>query len=217
MRFLQTRRAEKITAYLLIIYYTVGLAGLSLPSARERFTELMPLTLIISTLILLFFHRKWKRYDAPVLIIIAAGGFLVEAVGVLSGNIFGAYWYGETLGVKLFDTPLIIGVNWMMLTYCTYSIMENTRLFWPLKAIAAAILMLSYDLVLEPVAIRTGMWYWESGSVPLQNYQAWFIISLIFLTLMHIAGVRTGNRIAPWIFGVQFVFLICLNITLRLF
>ncbi len=217
MKSIKTRRAEKITGYLIIIYYTVGLVGLSLPSTRDTFIGLMPLTLVISTLVLLFFHRKWRRPDVPVLLLIAAGGFLVEVAGVLSGNIFGAYWYGETLGPVFLETPLLIGVNWMMLTYCTYSIMENTRLFWPLKAFAAAVLMLSYDLVLEPVAIRTGMWYWEGGSVPLQNYQAWFVISLVFLAVMHIAGIKTGNRVAQWLFGVQFIFFIMLNLTLRLF
>ena len=49
-------------------------------------------------------------------------GFVVEVVGVQTGLIFGSYSYGATLGVKLFDTPLLIGLNWIFVSYSSYSI-----------------------------------------------------------------------------------------------
>ena len=210
-------RTARIAGYFFVIYYIVGVVGLSLPSTRDTFTGLMPLSLLLSTAILLFFHRKWRSTDAVILLFIAIIGYLIEVLGVYTGHIFGVYEYGDTLGFKLFGTPLIIGLNWMMLVYCTYAIMEDTRLFWPLKALTAAVLMVAYDVVMEPVAIRLDMWSWPPNNiVPMQNYQAWFIISMVFLAAMHLAKVKTRNRVAPWLFGVQFAFFLVLNFTLRI-
>ncbi len=214
-------KTVRVAGYFFVVYYLVGFVGLSLPVSREVFTGLMPLSLLLSTAILLFFHRTWRSADAIVLIFIAITGYLIEVLGVLTGHVFGAYWYGSALGLQAFNTPLIIGINWMMLVYCVFAIMERIRLFWPLKAIAATILLVAYDVVMEPVAMRLDMWNWETWHwehvlAPMQNYQAWFIISLVFLATMHLAKIKTGNRVAPWLFGVQFAFFLALNVTLRL-
>ncbi len=209
-------RTARFAGYFFVLYYLVGFVGLSLPSTRAFFIGLMPLSLLLSAAILLFFHRKWHSTDAIVLLFIAITGYLIEVLGVLTGHVFGTYWYGSALGLKAFNTPLIIGLNWLMLTYCVYAVMEETRLFWPLKALAAGVLMVVFDFVMEPVAMRLDMWHWQGGVVPIQNYQAWLIISLVFLAAMHLARIKTGNRVAPWLFGVMLVFFLALNITLRL-
>lgn len=209
-------KAYKLAGYFFVLYYTVGVAGLSLPASRELFITLMPLSLLLSTAILLFFHAKWRKLDLLLFFFIALAGYLVEVLGVQTGHVFGEYKYGRALGFQLFDTPLLIGLNWLMLTYCVFAIMESTKLFWPLKALTASALMVIYDVVMEPVAIRLDMWSWGGGEIPLQNYQAWFIISLVFLSAMHLAKVKTRNMVAPWLFGTQFVFFLLLNATLRL-
>lgn len=210
-------RAARWAGYFFVIYYLVGLIGLTLPSTRSMFTDLMPLSILLSTAILMVFHHRWRSPEAVVLLFIVITGYLIEVLGVMTGHVFGNYSYGDVLGVRVFSTPLIIGVNWMMLIYSVYTIMESARLFWPLKALTAAVLMVTYDFVMEPVAIRLGMWHWYGGEIPLQNYQAWFIISLVFLSAMHLAKVNTGNRVGPWLFGVQFFFFLALNILLRIF
>ncbi len=206
-----------LAGYFFVLYYTVGVVGLSLPATRELFITLMPLSLLLSSAILLFFHKKWRAVDVPLFFFIALAGYLVEVLGVHTGQVFGSYSYGRALGFQLFDTPLLIGLNWLMLTYCVFAIMEDTKLFWPLRALTASALMVIYDVVMEPVAIKLDMWSWGGGAIPLQNYQAWFIISLVFLSALHLAKVKTGNKVAPWLFGTQFVFFLLLNATLRIF
>ncbi len=217
MSNLKKNRTARWVGYIFVIYYLVGLVGLTIPSTRPLFTDLMPLTILLSTAILLFFHQRWRSTEAVVLLFIALTGYLIEVLGVMTGHIFGSYSYGEALGIKAFGTPLIIGINWMMLVYCVYAIMENTKLFWPLKALTAAVLMVTYDFVMEPAAIRLDMWHWTGSEIPMQNYQAWFIISLVFLSAMHLSKVKTANRVAPWLFGVQVFFFLALNILLRIF
>ncbi len=217
MSYFSTRKGSNWAGYFFIIYYLVGLLGLTMPGTRDTFISLMPLSILLSTAILFLFHKKWRAVDGVILLFIAITGYLVEVLGVLTGHVFGSYSYGDTLGIQAFNTPLIIGLNWMMLAYCAFSILEPARLFWPLKALLAALLMVVYDVVMEPVAMRLDMWNWAEGVVPMQNYQAWFIISLIFLGAMHLAKIKTYNRVAGWLFGVQFFFFLLLNISTRIF
>lgn len=39
-------------------------------------------------------------------------GFAVEALGVTTGVIFGAYHYTDRMGPRLHEVPLVIGINW---------------------------------------------------------------------------------------------------------
>ncbi len=217
MSYFSTRKRSNWAGYFFIIYYLVGLIGLTMPTTRDTFTSLMPLSILLSTAILFLFHKKWRAVDGVILLFIAITGYLVEVLGVLTGHVFGSYFYGDALGIQAFNTPLIIGINWMMLVYCAFSILEPARLFWPLKVLLAALLMVVYDVVMEPVAMKLDMWNWAEGVVPMQNYQAWFIISLIFLGSMHLAKVKTHNGLAGWLFGVQFFFFLLLNISTRIF
>lgn len=86
--------------------------------------------------------------------IIAASGYLIELIGIITGLIFGEYAYGSGLGLKLFDVPLIIGLNWAILVFATAALTQ--QFLWPtwLKATLAATLMVAYDFFLEPVAIN---------------------------------------------------------------
>ncbi len=81
--------------------------------------------------------------------------------------------------------PLIIGVNWFILSYGIISLL-NTQIknyHYLLKSAIAALMMTSIDVLIEPFAIRYGLWVWESTSVPLANYLAWFVISFCLFLL----------------------------------
>ena len=215
MTFLQTIRSSKTIGKFFILYYGVGLVGLSLPATRDLFIRLMPWSILGSTVLLLMFHQKWTFSHIGVIALIALAGFFVEVAGVLTGLIFGTYSYQHALGHQVFDTPLMIGVNWAMLIYCVHAIFEEVNIPGILKIIAGALLMVGYDYILEPVAIRLSMWSWGGESIPLQNYIAWFVISLVFLTTMRLSKIKTANPLGPWLFWVQAAFFLLLNFSLR--
>ena len=202
--------------FLLLVYYSVGFTGLSMPSSRELFIRLMPFSILLSMGLLLLFHHPWSPRQLAVFTAIAFAGFLVEAAGVLTGEIFGQYQYYHALGPKLLDTPLLIGINWLMLVYCVFFIFRMQLQWPPFWAIAAAAsLMVVYDLVMEPVAAALSMWSWKAENIPLQNYFAWFVISAVFLLGIHISGIRFQNKLAPWLFGIQLLFFLSLNLYFR--
>jgi bisanhydrobacterioruberin hydratase len=212
MQLIQTIRSRNLVP-IMILYYAVGAAGLIIPVTRGLFLVLTPVSLLMSFILLYLFHERFSARFWLTSAVIFLAGFLVEMAGVKTGWIFGGYTYGDTLGPGLFQTPLMIGINWLMLVYCSNYIAGKFVEPIYFRAIVAAALMVVYDFALEPVAMRLDMWNWEGGIVPLQNYIAWFFVALL---LNYLAGYMqlTGgkNKLALPLFFIQLVFFIVLDI-----
>jgi putative membrane protein len=106
-------------------------------------------------------------------------GFITEALGVNFGLIFGSYAYGENLGYKVFGVPLMICVNWALLTAVTADVAKYISKNKILTAAIGAILMTVLDLILEVSAPRFDFWEFEGGVVPLQNYLGWVVTAFV--------------------------------------
>lgn len=202
--------------FILCVLYAVGIAGISIETTRPFFNWLTPSFLLLNCGALLLFH-PWRHpvQAAAAFAGVWAVGFGVEALGVNTGFPFGEYWYGDVLGRKLFSAPLLIGVNWLLLSYASLSF---TRLLYKgaLAIPLAAFLMTIMDVLIEPVAIELGYWTWQDGMPPRQNYQAWFVVS--HLTVLLIAALEDAreNKLAAPLLILQAVFFLSLNIVFRL-
>jgi len=195
----------------LIVYFTVGVVGLILPLTRPLFTSLIPTSLLLSSLFLIIYHGPTGIKFWLTMAGVMAAGYLVELVGVNTGILFGSYTYGETLGPSIGHTPLIMGLNWWMLLYCTSRIVAGFSDSLYFRSIMAATLMVIYDIPLEPYAVYFDMWDW-GGPVPLQNYLAWFVISLVLHMILYRWKLMEGpNKVARPLFFIQMVFFLILN------
>ncbi len=204
------------TVAVIAFYYTVGIVGLSFPKSQPLFQALVPFTLLCSLYFLWLFQENlsMKVYLTGLAIFIL--GFAVEVAGVNTGVIFGEYEYGRTLGIKLWNTPLMIGVNWLLLIFSCRALTELfLRNRW-LRIVTASLLMVIYDIVLEPVAIRLDMWNWYGEHVPMQNYFAWFVVSLALFFILELFVKQVRNKIAPALFIIQIAFFLVLNIVFNL-
>jgi putative membrane protein len=146
--------------------------------------------------------------------------FLLEYVGVNSGLIFGHYTYGNALGPKLGSTPLMIGINWVIVVYSSLQLVQtiSTKLKVKLNALTgaglAALAMVALDLLIEPLAPKLDFWEFNNLQVPLQNYTAWFFFGFIFCYWLIKAGVLKNNPMGWRVYLVQFVFFLILNLSL---
>ncbi|MEX2369383.1 MAG: carotenoid biosynthesis protein [Bacteroidales bacterium] len=196
----------------LVIFYSVGVAGMIIPQTRELFKAMVPLNLLLNVLLLLIYHGRLDLRFAWKVLLIYSAGFVVEIAGVNTGLVFGSYTYGPTLGPTLFHTPLIIGVNWLMLVYSSLVITSRFIEQRYFRVIVAAVLMVVYDFALEPAAIELDMWDW-GGAVSMQNYIAWLMISLVLVWFAdRNEMVNRQNKIAAPLFFVQLGFFILLDI-----
>ena len=199
------QHGENMAIGLIAFVHLVGVVGMLSP-LREFFQTLTPYNLIFSALVIGMVEKERTQSLLWVLLGSFVAGYLVEVAGVATGSIFGEYSYGETLGFKLFDVPLVIGLNWALLVFCTGNITSRLPINNSLKAAAAAALMTGLDFLIEPVAIALDFWSWESVAVPIQNYIAWFLIASVMLRAFHAINRTSVNRVAVGVFVVQVVF-----------
>jgi uncharacterized membrane protein len=196
----------------LIICYAVTVGGLAYPGTRDLFTGAIPFILIVSVVLLFWYHGKFTRQALLAGILIFLAGFLVEAAGVSAGIPFGEYHFGTALGPRVLHTPLLTGINWLFLVYCCAVIAG--RFVEPLyfRSLVAGAMIVVYDFALEPSATWLGMWHWDGGAVPLQNYLARFVLAV---ALTYLAGAMrlpdTKNKLAGPLFFIQLAFFIVLD------
>lgn len=203
----------KYSTWFLILFYLVGVIGFVLPQTHTFFKSLTPFALLMSAGFLAWFHRpQFSAKTGFVFALIFLFSFLAEMVGVQTGAIFGHYIYGNSLGLKILETPLIIGLNWLMLIYCTKIIADYITDNEIIKPFTAALLMVGYDLILEQAAPMLDMWSWESGKVPIQNYIAWYLFAFFFHLMIRKAKIQFKNPLALPVFIIQFLFFVTLII-----
>jgi uncharacterized membrane protein len=198
--------SHSFSIFLLLVVYVVGILGFTGIIPYANFHLLTPFNLMFSLLVLFWKHPKWDKASFFFFIIIYLLGYLVEFVGVKTQLIFGAYWYGNTLGIKLFDIPLMIGINWVMLVYCTGVIAIIIPIPKYLLAIIAALLMVFLDFLIEPFAIKYDLWQWKNNNIPFQNYVAWFITSFLMQVFFLYSTVGKQNNTAIALFILQVLF-----------
>lgn len=212
--FLQLNKKYVIGFF--VLFYTVGFGGTVFSFTHSFFLKLFPWAIMLSFQAVLSFHDSRFDFKTLLLVLISAiSGFFIEVAGINSHFIFGSYTYGETLGIKLFDTPLMIGINWAMLVFATGSIVEPLSVHVFIKVLLASALMVLYDFVIEFIAPTLGLWSFDGGTVPLKNYIAWFIIAVVLHSIYKILHVKTRSTIAFSVLACQAVFFILLIIFLR--
>jgi putative membrane protein len=164
---------------LLVITHAVGVMGLNNNLYHHFFESIASVNLLFSFLMVIIFDT----YSGAGLLWFSVFGFVLgmgaEVTGVNTGLPFGVYYYTPSFGWHVLGVPVIIGINWVLLSYITGVVVSrHLKAGWQ-KIMAAAALMVAIDLLLEDFAIRHNLWVWQNGTPPLQNYVAWFMIALI--------------------------------------
>jgi len=159
----------------------------------------------VSLSILLAKHPTNSRLPLYSVIVFSAG-FLIEVLGVATGFPFGTYYYGDTLGWALWNVPLVMGVNWLMLTMA-FGIICNHFFSKPLlKVLLASAGMVLLDGLIEPIAIKLDYWVWPNQEVPIQNYLAWFAAAFLFQVLFQKWFSEDKNYVAIYLIISQITY-----------
>lgn len=206
-------KKNTICCILIVLFHVVGLIGFLVPSMAPLFLKLVPFHLLLMFFLIVISQSYKGKNNFYILIAsVFLAGYFIEVAGVHSGKIFGEYTYGSTLGFKLLDVPIMIGINWVILIYAVGVTMQASRLkSAAFKAFAGALVLVLLDFLIEPIAIKFDYWSWTQNSIPLQNYLAWFIVSFGMLGLFNYLKFNKENPAAVVLLGTQFVFFLTLN------
>ncbi len=190
--------------YFLILVYVSGSIGFVLnPSFFSPFT---PYTLLLTCTVFLIHSPLTDNKFIFSFFFIAVLGFIIEVIGVQTGLIFGKYTYGNGLGFKLLDVPLVISVNWAMLI-CAGIIVVNTIFSNKLVVVTvASILVTLIDLLIEQVAPKLDFWHFENEGPSIHNYMGWIGVTF-FMSLLFYPMIIKGNRsVSSIILVLQIIF-----------
>jgi putative membrane protein len=203
-------RKEIILSAVLIIFYLVGIIGTHLADYKNTFFSLSYFNLMLSFAILLLARKQRGKAFWYYMGIAFMIGMIVEWIGVHTGLLFGNYTYDQNLGIKLYDVPLVIGLNWAMLTVVTASIVNRTKINNGLKILSSALLMTLFDFLMEPVAIKSGFWTWNFGVIPFFNYVCWFLVSFMLQALYFRLKLVESNNVHDILFSLMVIFFVSL-------
>ena len=96
---------------ILLIFHTVGVVGLTMPSFSDTFAYLSPFNLILTFSLFTWANQDCSLKYILVGLLISIFGISVEILGVKTGLLFGNYHYGDVLGPGIMGVPFIIGLN----------------------------------------------------------------------------------------------------------
>ncbi len=199
--------------YFLYLIFTVGIIGHIFKPLLNIMLWLTPFTLFLTGSVVLFYSYKSSRNKFLIwLLITYLITFILEVVGVKTSLIFGDYNYGNTLGLKVFEVPLIIGFNWVFVILGSISVSQLISKNNIIIAIFSASISVLFDYVLEPVAIKLNYWQWADNIIPVQNYIAWFFIALISVLIFSYLRVNVKSKIGLHYLVIQFVFFLLIQI-----
>ena len=115
---------KRISIGIIWLFHLSGLVGL-LYIDKNLFASLTPLNLFISSTLLFVNQKSLMKKEVIIVFLIFSIGMIAEILGVNYGLIFGKYDYGDNLGLKLLGVPLLIGLNWVVLTFICGSISNH--------------------------------------------------------------------------------------------
>jgi putative membrane protein len=225
----------KFQTIILFIFFIVGIFWHAWDLTYPLMVVLTPFVLLISGIWAI--HKSLKfRYVFAWIVIAYVVTFFLEVFGAAAGLIFGPYYYGDGLGFKLLNVPIVIGLNWVFIIFSLVLFSEwmikerfkldlNTKFEIILIAILTATFATLFDFILEPAAVGLNYWSWTLTSdpynIPIQNYIAWFTISFFFaLTFLFIPKHQRlkleQSPHSPWFVVIQVIFFISIRIILLL-
>ena len=151
----------------------------------------------------------------PLLLLCFVTGMVAEIIGVKFGFLFGNYTYGEALGYKVMEVPLMIGVNWSILIFITGFIAQFfSNSLWK-RVLIGVSLMLFLDLVMEPVAPKLDFWTFESGLASFHNYLGWTIVAIPLQWAFHYFKIKIKGPFPIHLFLLQVLFFLILLLKLN--
>lgn len=209
---MEKQKALRYFNIFLYVFFAVGAIGHFADASKPVMLYMTPFVLLLTGILVLHFSGSLNDQKFLSWFLISfIFTFFLEVAGVRSGLIFGKYFYGEILGLKIYDVPLIIGFNWIFVilgALNTGMILSSNKL---IVSFITGILSVIFDLLLEPVAVNLKYWVWDSNTVPFQNYAAWFIISFIISLFFQYFKINLHSRTFIHYFVAQLIFFVILN------
>jgi uncharacterized membrane protein len=161
------------------------------------------------------------KYASRYLILAGLFGYFIELLGVHSGWPFGIYSYDQSLGLAIFDVPVVVPFAWVMMVHPALVAARRVTTKWTF--IYGGALLAGWDLFLDPQMVAAGRWTWEvTGAhipfvpdVPLSNFFGWLLAGGAIVALLNVvlpferrkesASLRAVTILLTWVLFSGFI------------
>ena len=219
---------KNIALFIALLFHVCGLIGILFTPYKDWFIKNTYINLLLMAALIVLTHPKKNKKFYLFFIAAFIIGFAAEVLGASTGLLFGSYNYNDILGIKLFNVPLIIGINWFIIIYCAgmltqsyenfmlkrinaKGIIINKRMMITSFIMDACFLAVLFDWVMEPVAQKLGYWQWGNSKIPQYNYVSWMIVSAVLLAVFRKLNQDKRNIFAVHLFIIQLLFFLVLR------
>ena len=174
----------------LILFYSifVTLGALSLvliPHALSHSSGSIVALCILSIPVCYFLYKKfgWSVF-LQLVVSLSVVALLIEYIGLVSGWPYGRFVYTGHLGYEILGVlPWTVGLSWTPLVIGSVGLVYTHAQNKISRIALPVILLVMFDLLLDPVAVHLGMWSYVYGGayyhVPLQNFLGWVFSGLV--------------------------------------
>ena len=179
LKLIDNNELRSLSIFIVWLVNISGFFGI-LSDQKDFFLSSSPYVLTV-TLFLLVVNNSLEKKFLLRLFYIFFLGLTVEIIGVNFSFFFGEYKYGDNLGIKIFDVPIVIGFNWVLLIILTGNFAD--RIFQKSilgKVLFGSTMMILLDLLIEISAPKLDYWEFTINPVPFSNYFWWFVFSILF-------------------------------------
>lgn len=204
-----------LSCQITLLFFVIGIIGIKI---NPEFAQLTPFHLLLNFILFIYSFEQRNHFFYVQVMLLFAAGYMLELVGVQTGLLFGNYNYLNNLGPKIADTPLLIGVNWVLVSFSSISLVEWFAQKYKLRfnqltaSFLGGFLMVLTDFFIEPIAPMLGFWEWQQGLIPLQNYTAWFFFGFVFCYWIIQQQLHNKSRYAAFLYVLQLLFFVSLNV-----
>jgi uncharacterized membrane protein len=196
------------------IIHIAALVGIAL-GYEDFFLPKSPFTLLYLLFLMIFFYKIDSQKTVLLFSVFMVTGIAVEWIGVHTGSLFGDYYYGKNFGPKIDGIPILIGVNWAILTFTTHVIAKKFLSSRIAIIALGAFLMVGLDYFLEQICDFSGFWHFDGGAGWF-NYLCWFFIAAILHAIALQFKLKGSKLISYHLYSVQLFFTIGLWIIITI-
>ena len=106
-----------IATAIAVLFHTIGLVGI-LYFDKNFFIQSTAFNLLLSFALIIWTQTEKNKFFFLFFLACFFVGITVEIIGINTGILFGDYTYGNVLGLKFKNVPVLIGINWFIIIYC---------------------------------------------------------------------------------------------------
>ena len=216
-----------IIAFYSIFVLLGSLSLVFIPNALAYSSGSIAALFVLSAPLLYFLYSKFGlRMSVLFVGTLSIFALVVEYIGLRTGWPYGSFVYTGHLGYKILGVlPWTVGLSWMPLVAGAVSLVYTNTQRKILRIILPVILLVVFDLMLDPVAVHLGMWSYLHGGlyydVPIQNFIGWIFSGLVgslicFAFLDKLSGKKIYQLSYSFFMSIVFWSIVSIGLGLRL-